>query len=83
MSTIEVGQQWGLRNGDATVDIVATDLTDSWKGQRFRVGGVVRYKSGEVELMAWDSAGRYSPHICESGLDLHTLVRDRQPVPAV
>ena len=83
MQRIEVGQRWNLRNGEAMVDIVATDLTDSWKGQNFRVGGVVRYRTGEVELMAWDGEGNYSPHICASGLDLHTLVRDRQPAPTV
>lgn len=81
MSLFSVGQCYPLRNGEAEVDVVATDLTDSVKGVRFSVGGVVRYHDGRAEMMTWTGSGQFSPDVKDSGLDLipAPIRRDRQP----
>lgn len=81
MNLFSTGQRYPMRNGEAEVEVVATDLTDSFKGVRFSVGGVVRYTDGRVEMMTWTGRGEFSPSVKESGLDLlpSPIRRDRQP----
>jgi hypothetical protein len=84
MSLFSVGQRYPMRNGEAEVEVVATDLTDMLKGARFSVGGVVRHHDGRVEMMTWTGRGQFSPSVKDSGLDLlpSPIRRDGQRFPA-
>lgn len=70
MSKFEVGKLYHLRNREAVVQIVAADLTSTVGGVAQSIGGIARYLDGSSELMSWTAAGRFSPRISESGLDL-------------